>query len=74
MGKQRIKPPASRKGHRIQAPDVTNYDDRPPIFSLERVRDGDYSFSRLGPELLIVKLIKAQWLRSYRYPSFWASA
>ena len=47
MAKNRIKKPESEKSKRISIPDVDNYDAKPPIFSLERLQNGAYCFSKL---------------------------
>lgn len=47
MTRRKIKKPKTKQSGRITIPDVTNYDNRPPIFSLERVQNGDYCFSVL---------------------------
>lgn len=47
MAKKRIQNPATQKSGRISVPDSINYDQRPPIFSLERIQSGNYCFSAL---------------------------
>nr|VFJ55547.1 MAG: hypothetical protein BECKFW1821B_GA0114236_102329 [Candidatus Kentron sp. FW] len=50
MGKRRIKAPTREQGRRIQAPEPADHDGKPPIFSLERVQEGGYSFTKLDRE------------------------
>ena len=50
MANNRIKKPATEKSHRINIPENINYDQKPPIFSLERIQAGDYCFSALDKD------------------------
>lgn len=43
----RLRSPQKNSGPRISAPETHNYDDDPPIFSLERLQDGKYCLSKL---------------------------
>jgi len=45
--KKKIRNTDASKGRRISPPQTPNYDQQPPIFSLERVQPGDYCFSAL---------------------------
>jgi hypothetical protein len=45
MGK--IRKPDKNKGKRISANETVDYDESPPIFSLERLQGGKHCFSRL---------------------------
>ena len=46
----RIKGPKPDRGQRIAAVEPTNYENNPPMFSLERVQAGDYCFSAMAQE------------------------
>lgn len=48
--KKRLKEPRIAKGDRISASEPINYDDSPPLFSLERVQGGKYCLSGLGQQ------------------------
>ena len=47
MAKKRIKAKKPKQGVLVKARDVPNYDNYPPVFSLERVQQGTYCFSSL---------------------------
>lgn len=44
---KRVKKPVANKGGRVTASEPPNYDDKSPIFSLERLQSGDYCLSVL---------------------------
>lgn len=46
----KIKPLKPKQGSRITVFESTNYDDNPPIFSLEKIQDTKYCFSQLNDE------------------------
>lgn len=46
MGK-RVKRPSASKGNRLTAKETINYNERPPVFSLERIQNGQYCLSAL---------------------------
>jgi hypothetical protein len=50
MAKKRIKTPETKQGSRINISEPINYDQRAPIFSLERIQAGAYCFSALDKE------------------------
>lgn len=50
MEKRKIKKPVTEKSNRINISETVDYDTMPPIFSLERVQNGDYCFSVLDKE------------------------
>lgn len=52
MGKKhfQIKEPTKNSGSRASAADTPNYDDMPPVFSLERLQVGDYCLSTMDQE------------------------
>ncbi|HFG1962959.1 hypothetical protein [Vibrio cholerae] len=52
MGKQKsIKAPKAKVSNKISAQEVTtNYDERPPVFSLERLQSGDFCLQGLDQE------------------------
>jgi hypothetical protein len=45
--KKNIPQPEKNKGKRFTSQDPINYDNKPPIFSLERLKEGKYCFSHL---------------------------
>lgn len=47
MAKNKIKPPAQNSGSKIKPNETIDYNSRPPIFSLEKIVNGDYCFSSL---------------------------
>ncbi|MAC47019.1 MAG: hypothetical protein CMI12_09210 [Oceanospirillum sp.] len=47
MVRKRIKARQPKQGYSVKALDVPNYDNSPPVFSLERVQQGNYCFSSL---------------------------
>ena len=50
MAKKRIKAPETKQSSRINITESVNYDQRAPIFSLERVQAGGFCFSSLDQE------------------------
>lgn len=50
MANKKIKKTAKTASKRISITESIDYDNLPPIFSLERVQNGDYCFSVLGQE------------------------
>ena len=52
MGKKKsIKAPKAKISNKISAQEVTvNYDERPPVFSLERLQSGDFCLQGLDQE------------------------
>jgi hypothetical protein len=44
------KPKPRNKGDKVGAAQVINYDDLPPLFSLARIQNSDYCFTRLDQE------------------------
>lgn len=50
MANKKIKKTAKTTSKRISIPESIDYDKLPPIFSLERVQNGDYCFSVLEQE------------------------
>lgn len=47
---RRIKSLAPKQGAHIRSQEPPNYDDLPPVFSLERLQQGKYCFSSLDQE------------------------
>ena len=50
MGKNRFKATLANQGAVVKAIDIVNHDERPPLFSLERLQDGEYCFANLDQE------------------------
>lgn len=50
MVKSKIKASNIKQGLKILAPEPINYDNYPPIFSLEKIQSGKYCFSNLTDE------------------------
>lgn len=51
MGKKKnIKVAQPKQGDKIKSEEPPNYDDRPPLFSLEKLQDGQYCLSCLNQE------------------------
>lgn len=52
MGKKRlrIQEPSKNSGSRVSVPETPNYDNMPPVFSLERLQNGTYCLSNLDQE------------------------
>lgn len=48
--KSKIKANTPAKGKHISSQETVNYDKRPPIFSLERIQNGNFCFSSLDQE------------------------
>ena len=48
--KDRLKSPKKKKGVRISAVETPNYNDRPPVFSLQRIQDTKYCLSSLDKD------------------------
>lgn len=46
----KIKRPKTKQGNRISAQAPPNYDDKPPIFSLEKLQEGKHCLSKLVQE------------------------
>lgn len=46
----KIKPSRPKQGTRITVSEPVNYDNNPPIFSLEKLQDTKYCFSKLNDE------------------------
>jgi len=50
MAKNRIKPTKPNQGKKVRVQEPLNYDNQPPIFSLEKLQQGKYCLSALDKE------------------------
>lgn len=51
--KGKIKSPTPTKGERFEAQEAPDWNEHPPIFSLEKIQNGKYCFSQLPDECKI---------------------
>jgi hypothetical protein len=48
MAKRRIKDDSGKQGALVKSKEPVNYDEKPPVFSLEKLQSGKYCISGLG--------------------------
>jgi len=49
-GSRRLQDPKKNTGKRVSVPETPNYDEMPPVFSLERLQQGQFCLSSLDQE------------------------